>query len=145
MATNQRPVFAFSPVSPVVNLSTANTSNAVVASPADAADFRLLYTCSIPEGAKCTLVAFQFVGTGTPAAGVFNIWATDSIGNNARVIRTYSFPVSAGAISTTVAGLYVEIPFQDLQLQNGQKLFVSVTTLASNTTLNVRASIGEFA
>ena len=55
------------------------------------------------------------------------------------------FAAAAGAISTTLAGSYVEISFLDLQIQNGQKIFISLTTLAANTTLNVRASVGEFA
>lgn len=145
MPANQRPVFALVPKTPVVNLSTANTSNAVVASPSDAADFRLLYDCTVAEGSKITLIALQFIGTGTPAAGILNIWLTNSSGANARVIRMYAFAAASGAISTTVIGPYAEIAFQDLQIQNGQKLFVSVTTLAANTTLNVRASIGDFA
>jgi hypothetical protein len=145
MAANQRPVFGLIPKTPVVNLSTANTATAAVASPSDAADFRQLYACAVNEGAKLTLVAYQFIGTGTPAAGILYIWLTDDTGANARIIRSYQFAVASGAITTVLAGAYVEISFLDLQIQDGQKVFVSLTTMAANTTLNVRASIGEFA
>lgn len=144
MATNQRPVFALDPVTKVVNISGANTATAAVVSPADGTDFRELYSCAVTEGAKCTLIAYQFIGTGTPSAGIFYIWLTDTSGANARIIRSVLFSGSS-AISTTVPGPYAEITFTDLQIQNGQKIFVSVTTLAANTTLNVRCSIGEFA
>jgi hypothetical protein len=144
MATNQRPVFACRPITPIVNLDTANTSNAVVASPADSGSFRELYECTTPEGAKITLIDFQFIGTGTSSAGILNIWVTNSSGANARVRKTFQFGLAPAAISTTYAGVNAEIPFLDFQVQNGQKVFVSVTTLAANTTLNVAASIGEF-
>jgi hypothetical protein len=144
MATNQRPVFALIPKTPVVNIDTANTSNAAVATPTNSGSFRELYSCAVPEGAKCTLIGFQFIGTGTPSAAILNIWLTDSSGANARVIRMQTIVLGA-AITTTVPGQFLEIAFFDFQIQNGQKLFVSLTTLAANTTLNVRASIGEFA
>jgi hypothetical protein len=144
MPANQRPVFALLPKTPVVNLSTANTTNAVVASPTDAADFRELYTCAIPEGAKVTNISIQYIGTGTPSAALFNIWLTNSSGANARVIRMITVP-AGGTISTTVPGSFISTTFLDFQVQNGQKIFVSLTTLAANTTLNVYASIGEFA
>tara|TARA_R110000868_G_scaffold410696_1_gene699942 strand:+ start:139 stop:576 length:438 start_codon:yes stop_codon:yes gene_type:complete len=144
MAANQRPVFSLLPINPIVNLSVANTSNAVVASPADATDFRLLYTCAKTDGAKVGTIGYQWIGTGTPAAGILNIWITDTSGANARVRRMYAFAIAAGAISTTVQGSYVELSFLDFQVSNGQKIFVSVTTVAANTTLNVFASIGEF-
>jgi hypothetical protein len=142
--SNQRPVFSLIPVNPIVNLSVANTANAVVASPADDTDFRLLYACAKTAGAKVGTIGFQWIGTGTPAAGILNIWLTDTSGNDARVRRMYAFPISAGAISTTVQGNYIEISFIDFQVSNGQEIFVSVTTMAANTTLNVFASIGEF-
>jgi hypothetical protein len=145
MATNQRPVFALIPKTPVVNIDTANTSNAAVATPTDSGSFRELYSCAVAEGAKCTTIAMQFVGTGTPSAAILNIWLTDSSGANARVIFMQVSPLQSGAISNTLPGQYIEIPFLDFQIQNGQKIFVSLTTLAANTTLNVRASIGEFA
>jgi hypothetical protein len=144
MATNQRPVFACRPITPIVNLDTANTSNAVVASPADSGSFRELYECTTPEGAKITLIDFQFIGTGTSSAGILNIWITDNAGANAMVRKTFQFGLASGAISTTLAGVNAEIPFLDFQVQDGQKIFVSVTTLAANTTLNVAASVGEF-
>lgn len=145
MPANQKPVFALTPKTPVVNLDTANTSTAAVASPSSSGSFRELYACSIAEGAKCTLIAYQFVGTGTPSAGILYIWLTDSSGANARIIRSFAFSALSGAISTILPGGYNEISFTDLQLQNGQKLFVSATTMAANTSLNVRASIGELA
>jgi hypothetical protein len=52
---------------------------------------------------------------------------------------------AGGTISTTVPGSFISTTFLDFQVQNGQKIFVSLTTLAANTTLNVYASIGEFA
>lgn len=142
--SNQRPVFSLIPVNPIVNLSVANTANAVVASPADGTDFRLLYACAKTAGAKVGTIGFQWIGTGTPAAGILNIWLTDTSGNDAMVRRMYAFPISAGAISTTVQGNYIEISFLDFQVSNGQEIYVSVTTMAANTTLNVFASIGEF-
>lgn len=145
MAANTKPIFALDPVTKVVNLSGANTATAAVTSPADGTDFRELYSCAITEGAKCTLIAYQFIGTGTPSAGIFYIWLTDTAGANARIIRSVAFTALSGAISTTLPGQYAEITFADFQVMNGQKIFVSVTTLAANTTLNVRSSIGEFA
>jgi hypothetical protein len=142
--SNQRPVFSLIPVNPIVNLSVANTANAVVASPADDTDFRLLYACGKTAGAKVGTIGFQWIGTGTPSAGILNIWITDTSGNDARVRRMYAFPISAGAISTTVQGNYIEISFLDFQVSNNQEIYVSVTTMAANTTLNVFASIGEF-
>lgn len=146
MPANQRPVFALVPKTPVVNIDTANTSYANVASPSDSGSFRQLYQCSIADGAKCTLISYQFIattGTPTPSAGVFNIWLTDTSNANARLVRSIAF-AAGSAMSTTVPGPYNEIVINDLQLQNGQRLYVSVTTLAANSTLNVRASIGEF-
>jgi hypothetical protein len=144
MPANQKPVFALTPKTPVVNLDTANTSTAAVASPSSSGSLRELYACAVPEGAKVSLIAYQFIGTGTPSAGIVYIWLTDSSGANARIIRNVAFG-SGSAISTTIPGGSNEITFTDFQLQNGQKIFVSVTTLAANTTLNVRASVGEFA
>ena len=144
MATNQRPVFAYNPKSPVVNLSAANTSNAEVASPSDSTSFRLLYTCPVAAGSKVTTISLQYVGTGTVSAAVFNIWLTDAAGANARVVRSIAIPLAAGAISTTSPGYFLSIPLLDSQLQQGQRIYVSVTTLAANTTLNVSASIGDF-
>jgi len=145
MAANQRPVFALTPKTPTANISVANTATAAVASPADATDFRQVYQCSTIEGSKITLIAYQFIGTGTPSAGIFNIWLTDTSNANARVIRSVAVSVAAGAITTTLPGPYAELTFSDFQLQNGQRIYVSLTTLAANTTLNVRASIGDFA
>lgn len=145
MPANFKPVFALTPKSPVVNLSAANTSNAVVASPSDSTSFRELYACATAEGSKITLIAYQFIGTGTPSAGIFNIWLSSTSNTNAQVIRSVAFSAASGAISTTLAGPYAELAFTDFQIQNGQRLYVSVTTLAANTTLNIRASIGDFA
>jgi hypothetical protein len=145
MAANQRPVFALTPKTPTANLSVANTANAVVASPTDGTDFRQVYQCSTVEGSKITLIAYQFIGTGTPSAAIFNIWLTDTSNANARVIRSVAVAVAAGAISTVLPGPYAELTFSDFQLENGQRIYVSLTTMAANTTLNVRASIGDFA
>lgn len=145
MPANFRPVFALSPKTPFANLSAANTATAAVASPSDSTSFRNLYTCAVTEGAKLTLITYQFIGTGTPSAGIFYVWLTDTSNANATIIRSVLFSAGSGAISTTLPGPYAEITFSDLQLQNGQRIYVSVTTLAVNTTLNVRASIGEFA
>jgi hypothetical protein len=144
MAANQRPVFALKPVTPTVNISTANTSNAVVASPSDAADFRQLYDCTCVDGAKITTIAVQFIGTGTSGTGIVNLWVTDTSGADARVRRMITIPAASGAISATLAGQYIETIFLDFQIAFGQKIFVSLTALAANTTLNVAASIGEF-
>lgn len=142
MAVEHRAIFGGKPISPIVNLSVAKSSNAVEAAPVDATDFRLLFTAGA-EGGFIDAIDYQFVGTGTPGAAILNIWVTDNAGANARVMR--SITVAAGsAMTTSVPGPFIQTAFNFANLEPGCKVFCSITALAANTTLNVIAWAGQY-
>ena len=144
MAINNKPIFGGSADSATVNISTANTSTAAVASPADAADFRLLFTAG-GDGAFIDEIQLQWIGTGTPAAGIFNVWVTDTSNANARIYRMNATTANSGAISATVIGGQFNYQFANFNLKAGQRVYVSQTVLAANTTLNVTVFGGQYA
>lgn len=142
MAVNNSPVYAGIASSKTVNVSVARTTDTEIGAPADATDLRLLFTAGTNGGAYYRLL-WNVVGTGTPAAAVINLWETDETGANARVVQ--SFYNTAGlAISTTQTGTTGYADFKSAELQAGQKVFVSITVLAANTTLNVTLRSAQF-
>jgi hypothetical protein len=143
MAANQNKILSGGiPESNTVNVSTANTSNAVVASPSDAADFRLLFTAGT-NGAFIDEIIYQVIGTGTQAAAILHIWQTQPNGANARVIRSYEIAVGAGQ-SATVAGQSGSVQFNFRNMKAGTLFFVSVTVVSTNCTWNITANGGQF-
>jgi hypothetical protein len=144
MAVNNKPIFGGIVESGVVNISTANTSTAQVNSPADAADFRLLFTAGA-NGGFIDEIQLQWIGTGTPSAGIFNIWITDTSNANARIYKMNTTTANTGAISTTVIGGQFVYTFTNFNVKAGQRVYVSQTVIAANTTLNVTLFGGQFA
>lgn len=137
MAINNNPIFPGIPSGETKNISTANTSNAVVASPADGESFRLLFTAG-GNGGFVSQIDYQAIGTGTPEATLLNVWLTDTNGKNAMVVRTIT--VAAGsAMSATTAGVYGSIFLPGYELAPGRAMYVSFTALAANVTYNVSA------
>jgi len=124
------------------NVSVANTSNAAVASPADATDFRLLFTAGT-NGGFIDEIIYQVIGTGTQAAALMNIWQTEADGSDARVIKTVT--IAAGsAQSTIVAGQSASTSFQFKNLQAGVEVYVSFTVVSASCTWNVVVNGGQF-
>lgn len=143
MAANQNKILSGGKAeSNVVNVSVANTSNAAVASPADATDFRLLFTAGT-NGGFIDEIIYQVIGTGTQAAALMNIWQSEADNTDARVIKTVT--IAAGsAQSSTVAGQSASTSFQFKNLQAGVKVYVSFTVVSASCTWNVVCNGGQF-
>jgi len=142
MAVNNSPVFAGIASSKTVNVSVAKTTDTEIGAPADATDLRLLFTAGVNGGAYYRLL-WNVVGTGTPTNAIIHLWETDETGANARVVQSFFTPTGL-AISTTQSGSSGFADFKSAELQAGQKVFVSVTALAANTTLNVTLRSAQF-
>lgn len=123
-------------------LTTARTGLATIASPADAADLRLLFTAG-SNGGFVDEIGYNIVGTGTQLASLIYIWRTDASGANAEIVNR--FIVAAGsAMSGTVPGQTdVLLPIYE-NLAAGQKLFASIHILSANCEAVVWACGGQF-
>ena len=96
-----------------------------------------LYTAEA-FGDKCSWIKFKHVGTST--TGIFMIWITDTTGANPRILAEQEF--TGVASSTTVATVEYTFSFDDLELDEGQEIWVASTTLGSN--IDVNAQIGKY-
>jgi hypothetical protein len=145
MAVNTLPLSFGKVETKTAAVTTALTAETDVASPADAADFRLLFTAGTNGGGIDT-IEFQVVttsGTPTQAASKINIWETDNAGANARIVR--QVPVSAGsAINAINAGQNQIITFNRADYQAGVKVFVSVTVVTADCQWNFTCRGGQF-
>ena len=138
MAQNNRPVFANIINNGYATVSVANTSGSTVTNPVDSTSFRELIVA--PAGgtyvSRIDYLVTATSGTPASAAARFNLWITDTSGLNARILQSIQLPVVA-AINTTIPGAGNTAFFEQLVLQEGQKLYASVTVLTANTELNV--------
>ena len=138
MAQNNRPVFANIINNGYATVSVANTSGSTVTNPVDSTSFRELIVA--PAGgtyvSRIDYLVTATSGTPASAAARFNLWITDTSGLNARILQSIQLPVVT-AINTTTPGAGNTAFFEPLVLQEGQKLYASVTVLTANTELNV--------
>lgn len=139
---NNKPIFGGQPLVTIKNVSVAYTSLTGVTAPADATNFRMVFSAGT-NGGFVDAIDYQAVGTGTPGASIMNIWVTDTTGANALVNHMYT--VAAGsAISTTVAGASVSNTLYFMNLAAGQAVYATFTALAANISYNVTAYAGQF-
>lgn len=143
MAVNQIPLSAGKASTSTVNISVAKTDTSVVASPADATDFRLLFTAGTNHG-YYDGIQIQWIGSGTQAAHVIDIWETDSAGLNARIVESFEFAAMGGAISSVVAGTKSFLSFPFANLQAGVKVFISSRVVSGSCSLNATLRGGQF-
>ncbi len=146
MAVNTLPLSFGKVATTTAAVTVAKTSEADIASPADATDLRLLFTAGTNGGGIDT-IEYQVVDGGsadpTQAASKINIWETGADGTDARIVRQVA--VSAGsAISTTVAGQNGIITFNRADYPSGTKVFVSVTVVTTNCQWNFTCRGGQF-
>lgn len=138
MAQNNRPVFANIINNGYATVSVANTSGSTVTNPVDSTNFRELIVA--PAGgtyvSRIDYLVTATSGTPASAAARFNLWITDTSGLNARILQSIQLSVVA-AINNTIPGAGNTAFFEQLVLQEGQKLYASVTVLTANTELNV--------
>ena len=138
MAQNNRPVFANIINNGYATVSVANTSGSTVTNPVDSTNFRELIVA--PAGgtyvSRINYLVTATSGTPASAAARFNLWITDTSGLNARILQSIQLPVVA-AINNTIPGAGNTAFYEQLVLQEGQKLYASVTVLTANTELNV--------
>lgn len=142
MAVNNSPVFAGIPDPRIVNISTANTSDSLVAIPSDGTGFRELFTAG-ENGGSVYEISWEVIGTGTPVPSKVSLWLTDADGLNAKVFKS-GYNSAGVAITTTTAGTTGEITLIGLELAPGMKVFVSVHVLGANTTYNFLAKAAQF-
>jgi hypothetical protein len=126
-------------------ITVARTGETDIASPADATDLRELFEADVNHGGYDT-IEYQVVttsGSPTQVASKILIWETDNAGANARVVRQIA--VAAGsAISTSVAGQNGIITMNRADLQDGVKVFVTVTVVTTNCQWNFTIRAGQF-
>lgn len=104
---------------------------------ATTANIQILYTAQ-PYGDKCSWIKFKHVGTST--TGTFLIWITDTAGANPRLYAEQVF--TGAASSATVATVEYTFTFDDLELDEGQQIWVACTTAGSN--IDVNGQIGKY-
>jgi hypothetical protein len=144
MAVNTLPLSFGQVYSKTAQISVARTGETVIASPADATDLRQLLEANV-NGSGYDTIEYQVVYStaATQAASKILIWETDDTGANAQVVRQIA--VAAGsAQSTTVAGQNGIIVFNRADLQDGVKVFVSVTVVTANCLWNFTIRAGHF-
>lgn len=144
MAVNTLPLSFGNVESNTKVISVARTGETEIASPADGTDLRELFEAGVNSGGYDT-IEYQVVqsAAATQAASKILIWETDNAGANARVVRQIT--VAAGsAMSTTVAGQNGIIQFNRADLQDGVKVFVSVTVVTTNCLWNFTIRAGQF-
>ena len=140
MAQNNRPVFANLVNNGYETISGATSSAGTIASPTSTTDFRELIESPVGSGgtyiSRIDYLVTATSGTPASAAARFNLWITDTSGLNARILQSIQLPVVA-AINTTIPGAGNTTFYEQLVLEEGQKLYGSVTVLTANTQLNV--------
>ena len=145
MAANQNKVLSGGKADGLTKrITTARTAVAVIASPADAVDLRLLFTAGT-NGGFIDQLAYQFVGTGTQLATLIYFWITDTAGANAQIMPNLIQAIAAGsAMSNTVKGQSGVIypPFENYAA--GRVVYASVSVLSASCELIVEAKGGQF-
>ena len=140
MAQNNRPVFANLVNNGYETISGATSSAGTIASPTSTTDFRELIESPVGSGgtyvARIDYIVTATSGTPASAAARLNLWITDTSGLNARIFQSIQIPVVA-SITATIPGAGNTIFFEQLVLEEGQKLYASVTLLTAGTELNV--------
>jgi len=96
-----------------------------------------LYTAEA-YGDKISWIKFKHVGTST--TGLFLVWITDTAGANPRILAESSF--TGAASSATIPTVEAVLRYDDLELEEGQEIWVGCTTAGSN--IDVNAQIGKY-
>ena len=125
-------------------LTTARTSVATIASPAQDVDMAEIFVAGT-NGGFVNQIGFQFVGTGTQAATLVYFWLTNTSGTNAELDPDLTQVVAAMAVMSNTAkgtSLRITLPFHDLAA--GRKMFATVPVLSANCELIVDAKGGQF-
>jgi hypothetical protein len=104
---------------------------------ATTANIKTLYTAEA-FGDKVSWIKFKHVGTSI--TGTFLIWITDTAGANPRLHSEQAF--TGVASSATVATVEYTFGFDDLELDEGQEIWVACTTHGSD--VDVNGQIGKY-
>jgi hypothetical protein len=134
MAANTQPIFALVPETKIVTVTAATTDR----TGATTTNLVELLTAGT-NGTKITQIGAKVAGTN--ASVLVLIFITDTAGANPKLFDEFSLnPITA---STTLASARVVIPYSDLQLKSGQKIFVG-TTVAIADGVNIFAIKGDY-
>ena len=138
IAQNINPVFGLVPhfyygSGPVTAVTTDKTG-------ATATNLITLFTCADANGVKVTEIGYHFQGNS--AAGLFLIFISNTSGTSP--LLYYEIPISAITSSTTVAAASGFLTFSDLQLANGQKVLVGITTISGSVACNGYCKVADF-
>ena len=132
MPANTSPIFALTVRTERAQVSSANPNRDGTGTLTD------LIT-GATNGTKITTICAKIAGN-TANAGQVILWTTDTSGANPRILKEMSLVAIAG--TTTVASAEAVLFFDDLQIANGQKIQVSVTSLTNP--VDVTAFGGDF-
>jgi hypothetical protein len=134
MAANTQPIFALVPETKIVTVTAATTDR----TGATTTNLVELLTAGT-DGTKITQIGAKVAGTN--ASVLVLIFITDTAGANPKLFDEFLLnPITA---STTLASARLVIPYSDLQLKSGQKIFVG-TTVAITGGVNVFAIKGDY-
>jgi hypothetical protein len=135
MAKNTSPIFALNPHFAQAQITDVTTDK----TGATTANIETLYT--VPAGgSKITEIGYKFEGTSV--AGLFLVWITDTGGANPRLYQELT--IAAATSSTTVACNSNYALFDDLQLEEGQEIWVAITTISGTVYCNAYCKVGDF-
>lgn len=132
-AANIDPLFPYTPFIAQARITNTTTDK----SGATTTNIKTLYTAEA-YGDKCSWIKFKHTGTST--TGTFLIWITDTAGANPRLLAEQAF--TGAASSATVATVEYQFSFDDLELDEGQEIWVACTT--HGTDIDVNAQIGKY-
>jgi hypothetical protein len=134
MAANTQPIFALVPETKIVTVTAATTDR----TGATTTNLVELLTAGT-DGTKITQIGAKVAGTN--ASVLVLIFITDTAGANPKLFDEFLLnPITP---STTLASARLVIPYSDLQLKSGQKIFVG-TTVAITDGVNVFAIKGDY-
>jgi hypothetical protein len=134
MAANTQPIFALVPETKIVTVTAATTDR----TGATTTNLVELLTAGT-DGTKITQIGAKVAGTN--AAVLVLIFITDTAGANPKLFDEFLLiPITP---STTLASARLVIPYSDLQLKSGQKIFVG-TSVAITGGVNVFAIKGDY-
>jgi hypothetical protein len=134
MAANTQPIFALVPETKIVTVTAATTDR----TGATTTNLVELLTAGT-DGTKITQIGAKVAGTN--ASVLVLIFITDTAGANPKLFDEFLLnPITP---STTLASARLIIPYSDLQLKSGQKIFVG-TTVAITDGVNVFAIKGDY-
>lgn len=143
MAANQNKILSGGKADGLIKrITTARTSVATIASPADAVDLREIFVAGT-NGGFIDEIGYNVVGTGTQAASLVYIWRTTTSNSNAEII--YAFTVAGGsAMTNTVKGQTERWypPFENIA--SGERIYISASIISTNCEFVVWARGGQF-